>query len=42
MLFGIKPPYSCYAKLWSPSNMFEQCDCNIWCKYPPTRRKIYI
>ena len=26
------PPINCYAKIWSPYNACEVCDCNIWCK----------
>lgn len=39
LLFGkSNPPYICHASLWFPLN--DTCDCNIWCKYPPTKKTI--
>ena len=35
-------PQRCYASLWFPQNMLDCCDCVIWCKYPPTRKKIRL
>ena len=35
-----RPPYNCHAHIWFP--LTDTCDCNIWCKYPPTKRKARI
>lgn len=38
----IYKPSKCYAHMYQISNPNAQCDCKIWCKYPPNGTKVYV
>ena len=41
-IYGKNPPSNCYANIWFPYNITDYCDCNYWCKYPQSNRKITL